>query len=325
MASVGRQRFTPQPRHNRASRCSTPSAIYAATISSRPASTSAPSTTTDEALPLHFGGRYIFAAALPGALFGLPFPVDQRHSGGGARPAGGLRAGLRQPGRTRTAYSDLSLFVQDDWRVRPNFTLKLGLRYQNQFWPDVEYTRPRHRLRTRFPTDGNNIAPRVASRGIRRATGRRRSTALRALLRQPHHGAAAASPNLLNGSDQVRTLVAQLPTRCRSRPGTRRAAGCRRRRSGAYPEPRDPDRSRPGDAVRASRVGRRRPRAARTAGPVGQLRLRARLQAARHDRLQPDRAGARRRPPARGRQRRRRARRRRSCSTRRSARPGTAA
>ena len=91
--------------------------------------------------------------------------------------------------------SDLSLFVQDDWRVRPNFTLKLGLRYQRQFWPDVDYT-VRGIDPYTFPADSNNVAPRDCRLpGIR--LGDRKTSihgCLRDLLRQPHHSHSAASP-----------------------------------------------------------------------------------------------------------------------------------
>ena len=59
---------------------------------------------------------------------------------------------------------NFGLFVQDEWRVRPDFTINAGLRYDAQFLPDP------------IETDGNNFSPRL---GIVYAPGDRK-TAIRA-------------------------------------------------------------------------------------------------------------------------------------------------
>ena len=173
--------------------------------------------------------------------------------------------------------------------------MKLGVRYQNQFWPDRPYAVAGRADPYAFPQDNNNIAPRV---GVAWDPARRQqdvhSRRLRHLLRQPHHRASRHHRDHRR-PDGVRTLVAQIPPRSHRRRGARRGAGCRRPQSArirAWRSLIDPGIE---DAVRASRVGRRRSRAA------GQIRLSAnfvyvaRLQPARHDRLQPGRARARRR------------------------------
>jgi Carboxypeptidase regulatory-like domain len=62
---------------------------------------------------------------------------------------------------------DESFFAQDEWRLRPNFTLNLGLRYDVEFLHQPETLNPSPTLlalgiHTNFiNTDANNIAPRV--------------------------------------------------------------------------------------------------------------------------------------------------------------------
>jgi hypothetical protein len=54
----------------------------------------------------------------------------------------------------------LALFVQDDWRVRPDFKLLYGLRYDVSTPPDADANAPVAWSRS-FAKDGNNIQPRV--------------------------------------------------------------------------------------------------------------------------------------------------------------------
>ena len=44
-------------------------------------------------------------------------------------------AGVPAPGKSTIKNEDLSLFAQDSWRVRPNFTLNYGLRWEAQIFP----------------------------------------------------------------------------------------------------------------------------------------------------------------------------------------------
>jgi outer membrane receptor for ferrienterochelin and colicin len=84
---------------------------------------------------------------------------------------------LRQIGNGRLAFAsdEVSLFVQDAWRLRPNLTLNLGLRWEAQFNPTPEATNTAlvnqvanftfpsgHTLDPTFiPDNTNQIAPRI--------------------------------------------------------------------------------------------------------------------------------------------------------------------
>src|SRR5687767_12487944 len=159
-ANVGRHRFTPQPRRSRRVQVLDTLSYVVGDHQFKTGFDFSTIDNKDEALALHFGGRYIFAAALPGALFGLPVPTINAIQA----VALGLPAAYVQGyGNPTNSYrvGDLSVFLQDDWRVTQNFTLKLGLRYQNQYWPDFTYT-VRGIDAYQFPKDSNNIAPRLS-------------------------------------------------------------------------------------------------------------------------------------------------------------------
>jgi hypothetical protein len=163
----------------------------------------------DEALPLHFGGRYIFAAALPGALFGLPVPtIDAIQAVALGLPAAYVQ-GYGDPVNSYDV-SDISLFAQDDWRLTSNFTLKLGVRYQTQFWPEVLYD-PAGIAPYTFPSDHDNIAPRVAFAWDPRGDKKTSVHGAYGIFFDNHIIALSGITNLINGRNQVRTFVAQLP------------------------------------------------------------------------------------------------------------------
>jgi len=58
------------------------------------------------------------------------------------------------------ATGSINFFIQDDWAVRRNFTLSLGVRYENLLYPDLNPNalRPENR---KIPGDPNNWAPRL--------------------------------------------------------------------------------------------------------------------------------------------------------------------
>ena len=207
VATAGRQRFTPQPRQNvRYQVVETLSSFRGSHLFK----TGIDFSYIDhrkQALPLHFGGRYIFAP-LPASPGLLPEPVSSIQAFALGLPAAYVQ-GYGDPNALYGA-SDVSLFAQDDWRVRPNLTLKVGLRYQRQFWPDAATDVPGYGPYS-FPTDGNNLAPRIA---VAWNPWRDRKTSVHGAYGMFYDNHLTALPGIneiFDGRDGLRTLVLQLP------------------------------------------------------------------------------------------------------------------
>jgi hypothetical protein len=212
VASVGRQRFTPQPRLNNRIQLLDTVSYYAGRHQLKAGFDYNHVDHAEQALPLHFGGRYIFVpftAQQAQAIIGAPIPVSSIQA-----------VALGLPGQYVQGYgdpvlpyvsSDLSLFVQDDWRVTDRLTLKAGVRYQNQYWPDFEYTVsgfPTYR----FPSDNNNWAPRLAVAWDPEGDQRTSIHAAYGIFFDNHITGIAGISRLINGEDKVRTLAVGLPT-----------------------------------------------------------------------------------------------------------------
>ena len=56
---------------------------------------------------------------------------------------------------------DYAGFIQDEWKIRPRLSLTLGLRYEFEKTPNAQLPNPNIPQTASFPTDKNNIAPRV--------------------------------------------------------------------------------------------------------------------------------------------------------------------
>ena len=144
--------------------------------------------TSFTALPLHFGGRFIFAAlpAIPGLT---PTPISSLQAFAAGIPA----AYVQGYGQTGKGYNDpdYAVFAQDDWSISPKLILKLGLRYQRQFMYNTPYTVsiPGGAYTYKLPQDSNNWT--AAGSPTIRAGMETRCTAPGNLLRQPDPGERA--------------------------------------------------------------------------------------------------------------------------------------
>lgn len=213
-ATVGRQRFTPQLREFTRLQLLDTVSLYAGKHSAKAGIdfnwVDMPE--GGRTLPLHFGGRYIFTS-LPATPGLIPGPISALQAFAANLPATYVQ-GYGNP-VAGFGYKDLSLFVQDEWRVNRKLTLKAGLRYQKQFWDDIHYDVSDlggARFAYSFPQDSNNIAPRVSFAFDPKGNGR---TSLHAACGIYYDNQIAAlsgiTKGINGGADGVRTLVLRFP------------------------------------------------------------------------------------------------------------------
>jgi hypothetical protein len=208
VASVGRQRFTPNPRENQRLQLGNTVSFLAGSHNIKGGVEFNQIWTQRGALPLHFGGRYIFSAipalgvttALAALQRGLPSAYVQGY------------------GDSRFPFdsSDVSLFLQDEWSVG-RVVLKPGIRYQRQFWPEFQYDvsdLAGSRFQYRYPDDSNNVAPRIAAAYDVTADGRTPVHASYGLYFDNTLTSMAGITQILDGADNVRTLVVTLAQTC---------------------------------------------------------------------------------------------------------------
>jgi len=219
VASVGRQRFTPQPRLNERIQVVETMSYVGGNHALKAGADFNSINTKQTALPLHFGGRYIFAT-LPGSVLAA---IGQPARATPVSPVEALTLGL--PGAYVQGYgtvgasykdSDFSLFLQDDWRISSRLTLKAGVRYQRQNpYADIDYTVSNLNgtsLTYKYPSDNNNVAPRVALAFDPRGDGRTSLHAAYGIFYDNQIIAISQIGAAIDGAaDGVRTLVLRFP------------------------------------------------------------------------------------------------------------------
>ena len=303
-ASVGRQRFTPNPRRNRRLQFAETISFLAGSHHLKAGLGFSHIKATRGALPLHFGGRYIFSA----------IPALDIPSGLAAFQANLPSAYVQGYGNSVFVYPavDFSVFVQDEWRMG-RFVLKPGLRYDRVSFGDLQEYNISDvsgtRIQFPFPQDNNNIAPRVAAAYDVTGDGKTSIHGAYGLFYENTLGAIAGVTQILTGaSTGVRTFVGSLAQSCGGVPCSVRAWNAPGRRlteaqaasffGGSVRDAPVRGRSVAGRSVRASGGDRCGSRADERPRRQRQFRLRARLRADRNRRLQPGaRRAARHQPP----------------------------
>ncbi|MES1254931.1 MAG: TonB-dependent receptor [Acidobacteriota bacterium] len=210
VASVGRQRFTPSLRDNTRYQFVDTAGLYRANHQVRAGFDISYIQGRRQSLPLYFGGRYIFQnAALPLIPGQAPVPLS-----GIQEVALGLPLAYVQGyGFSGAAYdtADLSLFAQDEWRVRPDTTLALGVRYQKQFWPATSLHPAGYPGTYAFPSDNDNIAPRVSVAWRPRASDRATVRAAYGIYYDNVISSVYGISKYVDGAAGVRTMVLLAP------------------------------------------------------------------------------------------------------------------
>ena len=161
------------------------------------------------AVSFSFGGQYAFAD-IPAALapaFGLPGPITALQALQLGLPAAYIK-GYGDPDSPHTV-QDLSAFAQDEWTIGRRLTLRPGVRYQAQFWPDYSYTSPGIDGSYRLPAN-HNVAPRLGLAWDLRGDGRSAITAAYGLFFDNQFLVPVVLPQVVNGR-QVRGVVLQGP------------------------------------------------------------------------------------------------------------------
>ena len=207
VAVVGRHRFTPQQRQNLRIQLQDTLTYFKGSHQFKFGVDYSYIDHQRQSLPLHFGGRYIFAPlpAIPGVL---PVPVTAAEAFALGLPLAYVQ-GFGDPSGP-FSYSDLSLFAQTEWSVGRRLTLKAGLRYQIQFWPDVTTVVPGYGDH-RFEIDSNNLAPRVAVAWDPWGGSRTAVHAAYGVYYDNNLTSYAGINEVLDGGDGVRTLVLPFP------------------------------------------------------------------------------------------------------------------
>jgi carboxypeptidase family protein/TonB-dependent receptor-like protein len=211
LASVGRQRFTPQLRENDRYQLTETVSVAAGAHLLKAGIDMNYLDNRLAALPLHFGGRFIFAALPANPALGLSQPLTALQALERGLPAAYVQ-GYGSP-RYSFGQSDVSVFLQDDWRVGKHLVIKPGVRYQRQFWPDAAYdvsTVGGDRLQYAI-RQGGSLAPRIAAAYDPRGDGRTSIHAAYGRYDDYQILASVITGQIVDGRSGVRTLALRLP------------------------------------------------------------------------------------------------------------------
>ncbi len=211
VASVGRQRFTPQPRKNRRYQLKDSISSFTGNHSMKAGFDFNDVSTGFSALPLHMGGRYIFAALPAIPALGIAQPISALQAFAAGLPA----AYVQGYGTSGNSYNDpdIALFVQDDWSISRKLVLKMGLRYQRQWMYNRQYTvsMPGGGTYTyQIPQDNNNVGPRLSMAYDPQGDGRSSLHAAWGIFYDNQILAAAQIGDGVDGRT-LRTLVLRIP------------------------------------------------------------------------------------------------------------------
>jgi 2-polyprenyl-6-methoxyphenol hydroxylase-like FAD-dependent oxidoreductase len=212
VASAGRHRLTPQVRRNDRYQATETISIYAGRHSMKGGVELNHMENPTFGVPLHFGGRFIFAPLPAAPALGLSQPLSAVQAFSMGLPAAYIQ-GYGEP-LFAHGYDDLSAFLQDDWKIGQRLTLKAGVRYQRQFWPVGRYDVSNvggSRFEYEWAQDRNNIAPRLAVAFD--PTGSSSTTVHAAYGYYFDHHMTGNFPatQIVNGSSGVRTLALRFP------------------------------------------------------------------------------------------------------------------
>jgi outer membrane receptor protein involved in Fe transport len=294
VASVGRQRFTPQARKNDRYQLMETLSYAGGRHSLKAGGEFNYLDNRLAALPLHFGGRFIFAALPANPALALSDPISAVEALERGLPA----AYIQGYGNPQFAFgqSDVSAFLQDEWRIGRTLTVKPGVRYQKQLWPDSSYevsTTGGGQLHYRIRQSGT-MAPRLAAAW--RPGGRRPDLDSRRL----RPTTTTRSGERRDWPDCQRQFARMHP-----RPASSRidrgldVAGASALRTGVrISECGDRVSARLDGAICHAHGGGRRSRARARHRALGEFRSRPRPEPVGHDRLQPDRPRTRTGPAA---------------------------
>jgi hypothetical protein len=211
VASVGRQRFTPQLRKNDRYQLTETVSFVAGRHSLKAGVDANYLDNRLVVLPLHFGGRFIFAALPANPALGLSQPISAVQALERGLPAAYVQ-GYGDP-RDAFGQGDVSVFLQDDWRIGKKLVIKPGVRYQKQFWPDAPYdvsTRGGDRLIYDI-RQGGSFAFRIAVGYDPKGDGRTSVHAAHGRYDDYQILATATTGQIIDGSAGVRTLALRLP------------------------------------------------------------------------------------------------------------------